>query len=169
MVRPSTYRSILAMASRMSSTRSRHSLGGNHRLVENPVAELRLERSRRHQFNPAADALGKLLLQTYELEQPNRPGELDKQIDVTVLSALIPGEGTEQGQARDAKGLQQGTTVAQNREDVFTPERSRCRHPGILTRGRAGTRGSAFSNAQHAMERFVTVVRRGAIYSRKHG
>ena len=115
------------------------SLGGNHRLVENPVAELRFERSRRHQFNPAADALGKLL-QTHELEQPNRPGELDKQIDVTVLSALIPGEGTEQGQARDAKGLQQGTTVAQNREDVFTPERSRCRHPGILTRGRAGTR-----------------------------
>jgi len=40
----------------------RHSLGGNHRLVENPVAELRFERSRRHQFNPAADALGKLLL-----------------------------------------------------------------------------------------------------------
>jgi hypothetical protein len=37
-VSPSTYRSILAIAARMSSTRSRHSLGGNHRLAKNSVA-----------------------------------------------------------------------------------------------------------------------------------
>jgi len=35
---------FLAIASRMPSTRNRHSLGGNHRLVQDPATELRLER-----------------------------------------------------------------------------------------------------------------------------
>lgn len=52
---------------RMSSTRSRQSLGGNHRLGEDPVAKLRLERGTRDELNAATDAVPGLALQPDEL------------------------------------------------------------------------------------------------------
>src|SRR5215211_5705123 len=111
------------MASRMSSARNRHSLGGNHRLAENPVAELRFERCVRHQLDRPTETCGKLALQSQEFEQAHGATELDKQIHVAVFSAFIPGERTEERQPGDAEGVQQWTIVSQCLEDVLASGR----------------------------------------------
>jgi hypothetical protein len=68
----------------MSSTRSRHSLGGKHRLGEDPIAELRFECGTGHELDPSSNALAQLALQAHELEDPDRPGELDEHVDVAL-------------------------------------------------------------------------------------
>src|SRR5580692_6926188 len=55
----------------MSSTRRRHSLGGNNRLVKDSVAKLRLESRRGHEIDLMADEFTKLTLQADEFKQAN--------------------------------------------------------------------------------------------------
>jgi hypothetical protein len=52
--------------------RSRHSLGGNQCLTEDPVSELRSDRGGRYELNPAAEQLTKLALQSYLRTGTNR-------------------------------------------------------------------------------------------------
>jgi hypothetical protein len=64
--------------------------------VEDSVSELRLKGCLRHEIDRMTDDFAKLALKPDKLEETNRPIELDKQIDVTVRSALITGERPEQ-------------------------------------------------------------------------
>ena len=80
-----------------SSTRSRHSLRGNNRLVKNSVPKLRLEGRWRNEVDAVAQELAKFPLEADEFKEANRSAEFDKQIDVAVRSTFILGERTEQG------------------------------------------------------------------------
>src|SRR2546427_9488274 len=101
------YRSILAIASRMSSTRRRHSLGGNNRLVKDSVAELWLEGCRRYEVDSVTHELAKLALQAHKLKEADRAAELDEQINIAVLAAFISSERAEERQTSYAEGFQQ--------------------------------------------------------------
>src|SRR5438874_1126398 len=97
---------MLPIASRMSSTRSRQSLGGNHRLAQNLVAKLGLERGGCHEIDAVSDDIGKRSLQANELEQADRAAELHEQIHVTIVSAFVASERAEQRQARDTERVE---------------------------------------------------------------
>jgi hypothetical protein len=90
----------------------RHSLGRNNRLVKDSVAELRLERCRRDEVDSVTDELAKLALQAHKLKESDRAAELDEQIDIAVLAALISSERTEERQTGYAEGLQQRATAS---------------------------------------------------------
>ena len=107
----------------MSSTRRRHSLGGNNRLVKDSVAKLRLEGRRSHEINLMADELAKLALQADEFKEANRPTELNEQINVAILTTFIAGERTEKRQTGNAEGIQQRAATTQCRQDVIASER----------------------------------------------
>jgi hypothetical protein len=70
-------------------------LRGNHRLAEDPVAKLRLERVGRHQLDSTSDAIAKFTLQAHEFKQSDGPAEPDEQIDDAVLARLIASERAE--------------------------------------------------------------------------
>jgi hypothetical protein len=61
------------------------------------------------------------------------PAELDEQVDVAVLSALIPGKRTEQRQAGNAESIQQRTTLPQYLENLLASKRCVRRHRAALT------------------------------------
>jgi hypothetical protein len=107
----------------MSSTRRRHSLGGNNRLVKDSVAKLRLESRRGHEIDLMADEFTKLTLQADEFKQANGSVEFNEQIDIAVISTFIAGERTEQRQTGNAEGIQQRAAVAQCRQDVVASKR----------------------------------------------
>ena len=112
---------ILAIASRMSSTRRRQSLGGNNRLAKNFVAKLWFEGCQRDEIDLVTNELAELPLQSDELKEADRPAELDEEINVAVLLALIAGERTEEGQTGNTEGVQHGTVFAQHLQDVVAP------------------------------------------------
>ena len=107
----------------MSSTRRRHSLGGNNRLVKDSVAKLRLESRRGHETDLMADEFTKLTLQADEFKQANGSVEFNEQIDIAVISTFIAGERTEQRQTSNAEGIQQRAAIAQCRQDVVASKR----------------------------------------------
>src|SRR5262245_31158663 len=112
----------------MSSARSRHSLGGNHRLVENPVAKLGLEGCWRHEVDGSADAIAQLALQTCKRKQTNRPLELDKKVDIAVLAPFVASKRTEQRKPGNAERVQQRLGATQGRQDVVTSKSRLSRH-----------------------------------------
>ena len=100
------YFSILEIASRMSSTRSRQPLGGNNRLAKDSIAELRLEGCRRHEIDAMPDKLGKLSLQADELEKADRAVEFDEEVNVAIVAPLVPRERAEERQPGHTKDVQ---------------------------------------------------------------
>lgn len=140
------YRSILAMAPRTSSTRSRHSLGGNNRLMKDSVAELRPQGRRRHEIDLVANELAELALQADELKEPNRAAELNEQIDIAILAPFIAGEGAEKRQTRNAKRIQQRPAVPQYRQDVVASECSLRGHRDHSSAARQLPLRSPFNN-----------------------
>ncbi len=70
---------MLAIAPRMSSTRSRQSLGGNNGLAEDSVAELGLQGCRRNEIHAMADQLTELSLKAHELKEADWTVEFDEQ------------------------------------------------------------------------------------------
>ena len=76
------YRSILAIASRMSSTRNRHSLGGKHRLGKDPISQLRLQRGTGYELDLSSDALTEFPLQAH--------GQVVGRLDITGQRHGVP-------------------------------------------------------------------------------
>src|SRR5688572_26342865 len=89
------YRWIRAIASRMSSMRSRHSLADTDCLLKDSVAQLSLEARRGDQIHAAAQCLLQVLLHLQKGEQPHRSVELDQDIYITVGPSLIARHGAE--------------------------------------------------------------------------
>jgi DNA invertase Pin-like site-specific DNA recombinase len=120
------------IASRMSSIRSRQSLGGNNRLAKDSVAKLRCEGCRRHEIDAMPDQLGELPLQADELEQANRAVEFDEQVNVAILASLVPRERAEERQAGHTKDVQHRAAFAQRHEDVIAADWNVCSHGAPL-------------------------------------
>src|SRR5437868_5540196 len=83
------------IASRKSSTRTSQ-LRGIHRLREDLLAELTLEAAAWDEIDPRAEHLRQPVPYALELEQADRPGELDEQVDVAVRTFLAARDRTEQ-------------------------------------------------------------------------
>jgi hypothetical protein len=97
----------------MSWMRRRHSLGGKNRLVQDAVAELRLEGCRRHEIDGMANEFSQAPLKPDKLEETDRPIELDEQIHIAVRSSFITSEGTEERQTGDTERVQERPTLTE--------------------------------------------------------
>src|SRR5512133_3119225 len=83
-------------ASRMSSMRTRQSLGGTDGLGENAVAQLALHGVAHDQIDAAAEDLLEAVLDAEEVEQAHGAVEVDQEIHIAVRSGLPSRDRTEQ-------------------------------------------------------------------------
>ncbi len=60
----------------------------------------------RDEINRSAEEVLEVALHTDEVEKPDRPAELDEDIDIAVGCRLVPGSGTEDRSTRDPELIQ---------------------------------------------------------------
>src|ERR1700737_4802170 len=103
-VSPLTYRWIVSLASRMCAMRICQRLSTDmHGLPEDVVAQSRIHAVAWHEVHPAhTQATLQVLLDGDQVEQRNRPTELDEHIHIAVRTGLVAGHRAEQGQGFDA-------------------------------------------------------------------
>jgi hypothetical protein len=89
-----------------------------HCLGEDPVAKLRLQGGGGCQFHRTAYDLGKPPPKPDELEKTDRSIELNEQVDVAILAALVTSERAEERQARDTKRFKCVPTGSKRFQDV---------------------------------------------------
>src|SRR6266508_3677018 len=107
----------------MSSMRRCHSLGGTDSLAEDPVAELRLHRLPHDQDHAAAEDLFQPPLNPEEVEETDRPVEVDEQVHVAVRCGLAAGYRTEDVERANPELRELGSLLGESTLDPVT------RHP----------------------------------------
>src|SRR6266702_4180426 len=112
----------------MSSTRSLHSLRGTHSLAEYPLAELRLDSVAHDEVHAAAEELFERPLHAEEVEEPDRPIELDEQVHIAARPRVTASDRTEDLQREHPERLQLGRVRRQPLLDLST------RHTRIIAR-----------------------------------
>lgn len=80
------------------------SLGGNDCLVKDSFSKLRPEGRWSDEIDSVAQELAELPLQADELKESDRPAELNKKIDVAILSSFIACERAKERQTGNAEG-----------------------------------------------------------------
>src|SRR4051794_41379441 len=96
--RPRVNLSMRPTAFKMSSTRSRQSLGGTDRLRKDTVAELAAQAVGRRQIDSDAQDLFEPVLHTEQVKVPDRLGELGDEVNVAVRTCLVTCNGPEDGE-----------------------------------------------------------------------
>lgn len=114
-----TYRWARAAASRMSSMRRRHSLGGTDRLAEDAVAELRLHGFSHDQVDAATEDLLQTPLNPEEVEESDGPLELDEEIHVAVRRGFAAGHGTEDVEGANSEPRKLASLHVESALDLF--------------------------------------------------
>ena len=108
----------------MSWTRSRQALGGTDGLVEYPVAHGRSQPTWRDQIDAGADEVLEVRLKPGEMEKPDRPIELDEQIDIAITPRLSSGHGAEDREGLHAKVDKTSAVASQLLENNFKGHRN---------------------------------------------
>src|SRR5260221_5007671 len=93
-------------ASRMSATRTRHSLGGTHSLTEDPLAMLLPDHPRGRQVDAAPEQLFELKLHVHEADVPDGLVELGNEVDVAVGPRLVARDRAEDQERADPEPAQ---------------------------------------------------------------
>lgn len=118
--------------------RRRHSLGGTDSLAEDPVAELRLHGVPHDEIHAAAEDLFQPAMNPEEVEEPDRPVELDKQVNIAVRRGLAAGHGPEDGEGANPEPRKLGSLLGESALNVFAGHAQIIERPGRL--GQPGVR-----------------------------
>lgn len=89
------YRSMRFAASMMSSIRSRHSLGGKDGLAQDLLPQMVFQATGSDEVDRLVEQVFKVQLKFDQVEQSDRLGKLDQQIDIAISRHFVPGDWAE--------------------------------------------------------------------------